>query len=91
LELISIKYIYHIHIFNTDLLENLFFVLGKSPEAFPEGLDRLLLGMCVNERRRIYFPPLLSFGTFSKGDMKESLPYTIYEVILVSLNGSTEP
>ena len=66
-------------------------MLGKPPESFPEGLDRMLLGMCVNERRQVSFPPLLSFGAYSKEENGEPLPYIVYDFLLISLNGSTEP
>jgi FKBP-type peptidyl-prolyl cis-trans isomerase len=67
----------------------IYFVLGKQPFGqFPPGWDVGLVGMCVQERRRILIPPVLGYG--STGVPKRGIPPDAtlqYDVTLVSVNG----
>lgn len=68
--------------------ESIQFILGKQPPGqFPPGWDVGLLGMCVGERREMYVPPILGYG--SKGFPRAGVPpdaTIVYDIELLSIN-----
>ncbi|XP_020782011.2 peptidyl-prolyl cis-trans isomerase FKBP10 [Boleophthalmus pectinirostris] len=49
------------------------------------GIDRGLQGMCVNERRKIYVPPHLAFGTVGAGGVIPPNATLVYDVLLLDI------
>lgn len=49
------------------------------------GMDRGLLGMCVNEQRKITIPPHLAFGTIGAGGVIPPNAVLVYDVLLLDI------
>ncbi|KAM9780611.1 peptidyl-prolyl cis-trans isomerase FKBP10-like [Neosynchiropus ocellatus] len=49
------------------------------------GMDRGLVGMCVNERRRITVPPHLAYGSVGTGGVIPPNAVLVYDVLLLDL------
>ncbi|KAK7940112.1 hypothetical protein WMY93_003438 [Mugilogobius chulae] len=49
------------------------------------GIDRGLQGMCVNERRKIFVPPHLAFGTVGAGGVIPPNATLVYDVLLLDI------
>uniref|UniRef100_A0A673BPN6 peptidylprolyl isomerase n=1 Tax=Sphaeramia orbicularis TaxID=375764 RepID=A0A673BPN6_9TELE len=49
------------------------------------GMDRGLLGMCVNERRRITVPPHLAYGSIGTGGIIPPDAVLVYDVLLLDI------
>ncbi|XP_061906085.1 peptidyl-prolyl cis-trans isomerase FKBP10 isoform X1 [Entelurus aequoreus] len=49
------------------------------------GVDRGLMGMCVNERRKITVPPHLAFGSIGTGGIIPADAVLVYDVLLLDI------
>lgn len=49
------------------------------------GMDRGLLGMCVNERRRVTVPPHLAYGSIGTGGIIPPDAVLVYDVLLLDI------
>ncbi|XP_037112471.1 peptidyl-prolyl cis-trans isomerase FKBP10-like [Syngnathus acus] len=55
-----------------------------------QGMDRGLLGTCVNERRRITVPPHLAYGSVGSGSVIPPNSVLVYDVLLLDIWNSED-